>query len=113
MLADQRGALRDAACDSGAFEYAADDRYEISGASGTDDSCPGHRILFDTLEDHLHTSDVDWLRFKPEVAGATYEIETSGLLGTTDTILTLYGSCGAVIDENDDIGPGDLASKIT
>jgi hypothetical protein len=111
VFADQRGALRDTNCDSGAFEYGADDRYEISGSSGHDDSCPGHRIPFGQREHRLHTTDIDYVRFRSN-PGSTYEIETTGLIGGDDTVLTLYKACGAELDEDDD-GGGGVASKIT
>ena len=64
-------------------------------------------------ERHLHTADEsDWVWFQP-IAGATYEIETSALIGGSDTVLELWRGCASPkLDEDDDGGVG-LASKIT
>lgn len=111
LLTDQRGALREGACDIGAYEYFADDRYETSGAGGTDDACPGHHIQFGRAERHLHTVDEDWIWFQPN-AGSTYEIETSALIGGSDTVLELWRGCSTSLGMDNDGGVG-LASKIT
>ncbi len=112
LLTDGRGALRDASCDIGAYEYGADDQYEISGSEGSDDTCYGHAVGFGRGERHLHTADFsDWVWFQP-VEGATYEIETSNLFGGSDTVLELWSDCTPPqLDEDDDGGTG-LASKI-
>jgi len=109
---DQRGGVRDSACDIGAYEFGADDRYEPSGPGGDDDSCYGHHILFGQTERHLHTSDFqDWVWFQP-IAGATYAIETSNLIGGSDTTLYLWRDCTTQLAQDDDGGDG-VASKIS
>jgi CSLREA domain-containing protein len=116
IFLDQRNGLRDeTTCDSGAFEYGADDRYELSGSTGDDDSCRGHHILFEEAERHLHTIDEDWVRFIPwrGDANAKYVIETKNLIGGADTVLELWDSvCTAAILSDDDGGSEPLASKI-
>lgn len=112
---DQRGGFRyysDLWCDSGAFEYNSDDRYENSGSGGDDDSCPGHQIQYGQAEHHL-LRDEDWVWFDVQV-GATYEIETSELHGLppADTYLDLWRSCTTHRAGNDNGGVGN-ASKIT
>lgn len=110
---DQRGALRDGPCDSGSYESGADDHFETSGSGGSDDTCFGHPGLIGRPEHHLHTRDAsDWLWFRP-VAGATYEIETANLRGSSDTELALWRGCTTPLAENDDAPGLGLASKIT
>ena len=58
-----------------------------------------------------HTScDADWRRFIA-VRGATYVMETSDLVGGSDTVLELSRSCGSVLMADDNGGAG-LASRI-
>jgi hypothetical protein len=110
VMVDQRNALRSSTCDSGAYEFGVDDRFEISGSDGHDDSCWGHQIPFGTAEDHLHTNDKDWIWFEPTV-GAKYEIETTNLLGSADTVIELWRQCSEMLEEDDDSGEG-LASLL-
>ena len=109
---DQRGGFRDLACDSGAFEFGTDDRYELSGEDGNDTFCHGHRIALGQVEHHLLLNE-DWVRFDVQV-GATYEIETGNLHGSppADTWLDLRRDCTTHLDSDDDGGVG-VASKIT
>jgi CSLREA domain-containing protein len=113
---DQRGALRDDQCDPGAYEYAADDRYELSGYFGDDDRSSGHHIQRGRVERHLHSVDEDWIWFDG-LPSETYEITTSNLLGPADTVIELWGGTGAIcdtkLDENDDEAPVLLSSRIT
>lgn len=115
---DGRNALRSSpSCDSGAFEYAADDRYELSGQPPVtlpdpDDECFGHHVPFGRAERHLHTSDEDWVWFSA-AAGSTYEIETLNLLADADTILELFEGCVSLGISDDDGGAETYASKIT
>lgn len=110
LLTDQRLALRDdGSCDSGAFEFDADDRFEPSGPGG-DDSCWGHHILIGDAEEHLHPQDEDWVWFVPH-PGATYRIETTDLLHGADTTLELFRDCATSLAFDDDGGAG-LASLV-
>lgn len=54
--------------------------------------------------------DEDWVAFVP-IAGATYNLETSGLYGGADTTLALFANCGDQL-AFDDNGGGGLASRI-
>ncbi|MDH3744098.1 MAG: hypothetical protein OES47_03235 [Acidobacteriota bacterium] len=113
LLTDARGAPRDGNCDSGAFEYGADDEFEASGDNSDDDDCFGHHIPLGRAERHLHRQDAeDWIWFEAQ-AGATYEIRTSNLLGATDTILTLREECGPTLATDNDGGGEPSASLIT
>ena len=57
------------------------------------------------------TTDVAWFKFQA-VAGACYVAQTS-LLTLPDSILTLYAADGkTVLASNDDIAPGNYASRI-
>ncbi len=114
LLVDGRETERDALCDSGAFELGTDDRFESSGSGGTDDLCPGHHVLFDKAERHLHSFDEDWVWFVAQ-AGATYEITTSNLSGApgfTDTTLTLFSNACSTQEAFDDNSGGGSASQI-
>ena len=69
-----------------------------------------YRISEGFSQSHLHC-DEDWVFFQP-IAGATYEIETSNMLGGGDTVLELFRDCTTFLDSDDD--GGDVpASKIT
>ncbi len=92
------------------IQVCATDGYETSGSSGTDDACFGALIGLDSPQSHLHC-DEDWVFFEV-IGGATYEIETSNLIGGADTVLDLYSNCTTWLASNDDYG-GSLASKIT
>ncbi len=57
------------------------------------------------------TGAVDWYKFQA-VAGTCYVLQT-GLLTLPDSVLTLYGTDGrTVLASNDDIAPGNYASRI-
>jgi hypothetical protein len=61
---------------------------------------------------HMLCADADWIAFLA-VAGTTYTIETSALVGGADTVITLFDADGVTpLDANDD-GPNGLASQIT
>ena len=87
-----------------------DDGFETSGSGGTDDSCFGAFINLASPQSHLHC-DEDWVYFSG-VAGATYRIETSNLIGGSDTTLALHQGCGPQLAFDDDSGPEPLASRI-
>jgi len=59
----------------------------------------------------------DWVSFTP-IVGAKYRVETFDLVGGADTALTIQKDCGnlnfpgASRLDNDDIEPGNLASRI-
>ena len=57
------------------------------------------------------TGAVDWYKFQA-VAGTCYIFQT-GLLTLPDSVLTLYAADGkTVLASNDDIAPGNYASRI-
>ncbi|NTU79815.1 MAG: bacillolysin [Chloroflexales bacterium] len=57
--------------------------------------------------------DQDWMRFTAS-AGATYVIETTGLQARADTVMELFAADGTTrLASNDDIGSGNLASRIS
>ncbi len=87
-----------------------DDKYEVLGSGGSDDTCYGGSIPLDIPQSHAHC-DRDWITFFA-LAGATYEIETHNLTGGADTVLELYSDCSTFLASDDDGGLG-LASKIT
>jgi hypothetical protein len=85
-----------------------DDGYESQGSGGSDDSCWGASTNVPGSQAHLHC-DEDWVTFT-SVAGATYRIETSSLVGGADTVISLHQDCGAVLVSNDDYN--GLASRV-
>ena len=85
-----------------------DDEYEGLGAFGSDDSCFGAGIGFGASQSHAHC-DEDWVFFDA-VQGETYVIETSSLLGSSNTVLDLYSNCTTWLAGNDDWQ--GLASRI-
>lgn len=102
--ADQRGATRLDACDSGSFEFGGcfDDGLEV-GSGGSDDACPGSWIgQFASAQNH-RLCDEDWVYFTP-TAGATYEISTHDLKAGADTFLGLYEECVGPLATDDDSG---------
>lgn len=86
-----------------------DDVLEFAGSGGTDDTCWGALIDLSSPQSHLHC-DEDWVYFNP-IPGATYEIETSNLIGGSDTTLAVHENCGPELAFDDDGGVG-LASRI-
>jgi len=74
-----------------------------------DDVCFGPTQTVGTTETHLQC-DEDWVTFSPTL-GTTYQIETSGLVGGSDTVLELYDNCVGPIAIDDDGGSG-VASRI-
>jgi subtilisin family serine protease len=56
--------------------------------------------------------DVDWVKFTV-AAGAAGTMLTSGLAGTTDTVLELYDTNGTTLLKSDDNSGGGKASRIT
>ena len=57
-------------------------------------------------------TDQDWIAFDA-VRGWRYVLRTQNLLGSTDTVLTLYGTDGeTVLASNDDAAAGDPASEV-
>ena len=85
-----------------------DDEYELLGSGGSDDSCFGASIGIDTPQIHSHC-DEDWVYFFA-AEGESYIIETSNLLGSSDTMLDLYQDCTTWLAGNDDWQ--GLASRI-
>jgi hypothetical protein len=79
-----------------------DDGYEVYGSDGSDDTCWGAPINVGETQSHA-LCDHDWIWFNP-VAGATYRIETSNLLGEADTIIYLHESCGPELTYDADGG---------
>jgi hypothetical protein len=71
------------------------------------------QILLGVPQEHgIHsTEDTDWIFFDTE-AGKTYVVETSGLRGGMDTMVSLYDEQGRKLGENDDGGAEDLSSRI-
>ena len=81
-----------------------DDTPEQASSATTDGSAQTHTF-------HM-PGDVDWLAFAA-VEGESYTIETTNLAVDTDTILALYAPNGTdLIASNDDIEPGNLASRV-
>ncbi|MEM7129847.1 MAG: trypsin-like serine protease [Chloroflexota bacterium] len=81
-----------------------DDTPEQAAVIGTDGTPQSHSF-------HM-PGDVDWLKFSV-VAGTAYTIETTNLRNRADTVLALYTPNGTeVIETNDDIESGNLASRI-
>ncbi|MDQ7030510.1 MAG: pre-peptidase C-terminal domain-containing protein [Ardenticatenia bacterium] len=71
-------------------------------------------ILPYELQSHTFcgTYDEDWFLVQAR-AGYQYIIETGALSDITDTVLSLFADDGlTLLDENDDISPGNLASRI-
>jgi hypothetical protein len=60
-----------------------------------------------------HCDDaVDWHTF-PASVGSAYDIRTSNLGATADTVVELYDVDGVtLLDSNDDVAPGDTSSRI-
>ncbi len=86
-------------------------RHELDDAP---DACPGHRAETGHfyLDDWDHEGDEDWYTFQV-ITGTTYIIETGGLMDKADTVLVLYDQdCITVLAENDDLEPGNRASRI-
>jgi hypothetical protein len=73
-----------------------------------------NEILLGTPQMHglHHPADRDWVSFEA-VEGKTYVIETSGLGGGMDTLISLYDEKGEKLAENDDGGSESRASRIT
>jgi mannose-6-phosphate isomerase-like protein (cupin superfamily) len=82
----------------------ADDGYEEDDTMGS-----ARSILFGSAQNHLHC-DEDWVWY-PATPGATYQIETSNLVGGADTVLELYLSGAGLVASDNDGGAG-LASLI-
>lgn len=80
-----------------------DDVYE------EDDSCFGNFMDVGESQDHLHC-DEDWVYFNSEL-NHRYVIETTSLIGGSDTTLALHDSCGEQFLFDDDGGDG-VASRI-
>ncbi|MGI9262462.1 MAG: InlB B-repeat-containing protein, partial [Woeseiaceae bacterium] len=89
-----------------------DDAFEINGSGDTDDTCYGTNLgaLPAGPQTHLHC-DEDWVYFNA-VQGTTYRIETSNLVGLSDTTIALHDTCGPELIFNDDGGTEPLASAI-
>ena len=95
--------VRDAS--DGAFTVSGciDDLYE------PDDVCGSGFATLPSLRSHK-SCDADWNRFST-VRGATYVMETSNLVGGSDTVLELRRSCGPILATDDNSGSG-AASRI-
>ncbi len=89
----------------------ANDEFEENGWGGTDDTCFGTSLGTPPAgpQTHLHC-DEDWVWFNATV-GHTYVIETSNLVGGSDTTLAVHQSCGPQLAYDDDGGVG-LASRL-
>jgi hypothetical protein len=63
-------------------------------------------------DDFDHANDNDWYRFQA-VSGVLYTVQTSDLGSRADTVLALFAAdCATRLAENDDLAPGNPASRI-
>ena len=92
---------------------ASDGAFTVSGCIDDlyeqDDACSGPTVSLPSVRSHK-SCDADWRRFTA-VRGATYVMETSGLVGGSDTVLDLRRSCGSLLASDDNGGSG-AASRI-
>lgn len=89
------------------------DIYEANNTASTATTLPVNNTTFCTSPNATlwPVGDVDYFRFWAKT-GAQYDVETKNLSLGLDTFMTLYGTQGQFLDENDDFNQA-RASKIT